>query len=357
MSWYHSFIFDTDGRNRECFWLDHRGDLTHKKDLEEEYIASAVEALGRNPRKDYPSRLWAANVVPEDGIPEGDNLNEGMRENGVQDYRVPLGVKWHAPAFMPRDYTKVEDLKVQDFVANPAKMNWIMNPMHKNVRRGNPVLPIIVSTSRPNTPNETLLTVLRLNSQDPLEKYSDKQPKLIWEDRSEQDIPVDCLTDDYYDEQDKLVEPSSGSRCRFFHQWQGYEIEDCRTNYKPPAVGARSVKGRGPDAGYPTPSLQERHARTLVNDQNARGGGATRELCEDPHSVGPSYANHDERVFCRMTDKTLWPFCDGAAGVSRDCFDAEAEVLVDKSRPVEKRTTYWDAIEDWHSGERFKRAA
>lgn len=59
----------------------------------------------------------------------------------------------------------------------------------------------------------------------------------------------------------------------------------------------------------------------------------------------------------RVTDKTLWPFCDSAAGVSHDCFDAEAEVLVDKTRPVGKRTLYWDAIEDWHSGDRFNRAA
>lgn len=57
-----------------------------------------------------------------------------------------------------------------------------------------------------------------------------------------------------------------------------------------------------------------------------------------------------------MTDKTVWPFCDSAR-VSQDCFDAEAEVLVEKSRPIGKRTLYWDAIEDWHSNERFKRAA
>lgn len=158
------------------------------------------------------------------------------------------------------------------------------------------------------------------------------------------------MTDWYYDEDDKLVEPGSGRRCRFFHRWKGHEIEGCREKQ----MHGRAVDGHGGD--FPTPPLQERHARTLVNDQNSRGGTGTKELCEDPHSVGPSYANHQERVFCRMTDKTLWPFCNGV-DVLHDCFDAEAEVLVDKTRPIGKRTLYWDAIEDWHSGERFKRAA
>lgn len=175
----------------------------------------------------------------------------------------------------------------------------------------------------------------------------------MWEDQNKQNIPDDCLTDWYYDEEEKLVEPGSGLRCRFYHSWKGHEVEGCRDNWKP--INPRATESSGRD--YPTPSLQERHARTLVNDKNSRGGSGTKELCEDPHSVGPSYANHHERGFCRMTDKTIWPFCDSAAGVSHDCFDAEAEVLVDKTRPVGKRTLYWDAIEDWDSGERVKRAA
>ncbi|KAG6355167.1 hypothetical protein INS49_004248 [Diaporthe citri] len=194
-----------------------------------------------------------------------------------------MGVKWHAPAFVPRNYgPNFNNLTVDDFVTNPGKINWMMNPMHRNVLGGNPALPIL----------------------HPQANISDKNPELVWEDQFKQSVPDDCLT-------------------------------DCRDS--------------------PTLSLQERHARTLVNDQNSRGVSGTEELCENPHSVGPSYANHHERVFCRMTDKTLWPFCDSV--VSNNCFDAEAKVLVEKTRPVGKRTFYWDAIEDWHSGDRFKRAA
>lgn len=148
MSWYYSHVFDSGSNLRECFWLDHRGDLTHKKDLEEEYIADPVGSLGRTPRKDYPDYLWAANVVPEEGIPEGDDLNEGMRKNRVHEKRVPLGVKWHAPAFKAQYYNDTfNGLAVDDFVTNPAKLNWIMDPIHRSVRGGSPVLPILVSTT------------------------------------------------------------------------------------------------------------------------------------------------------------------------------------------------------------------
>jgi len=146
MSWYYSYIFGS-GRKDDgaCFWLDHRGDLKHTKDLEEEYIGASLDDLGRKPREDYPDYLWAANVLPETGIPEGDKLTDGMRENGVHKYKVPLGVKFHAPAFVAGSY-ETDNFTVSDFVDNPGKLRWIMEPTRENVRGGNPVLPILVST-------------------------------------------------------------------------------------------------------------------------------------------------------------------------------------------------------------------
>lgn len=355
MSWYFSFVYTSDARQRECFWLDHRGDLRHTQDLEEEYLGASIGALSKSVKSWYPDYFWAKNVVPETGIPEGDLLTEGMRENGVDDYKVPLGVKWHLPSFVPQNYGKdFDNLTVEDFVTNPGKMEWITKPMHRNVRGGNPVLPILVSTLRLQLQNRGLLNRLFSTSQHPITNISDKNPELVWEDELKQKIPDDCLTDWYYDEEDNIVEPGSGRRCKFINPYENDYMEGCRDNWKP----NKNPRGLdGPGSKLPTPSLQERHARTLVNDQNKRGGSGTAELCKDPHSVGPNYANHDERVFCRMTDRTLWPFCDSAAGVTRECFDPEAEVLVEKSGPVGKRSTYWDAIEDWHSGSRFKRAA
>ncbi|KAG8162250.1 hypothetical protein KVR01_008015 [Diaporthe batatas] len=308
-----------------CFWLDHRGDLKHTKDLEEEYIGANLDQLGRKPKKEYPSYLWASNVKPETGLPEGEDLNGGMRENGVHEYKVPLGVKFKAPSFFRGSYgDELDNMTVDDFVTNPAKIRWITRPTRKKVRGGNEVLPIM----HPGRSNEW-----------------EKDPELIWEDTSKQNIPVDCMTDWYYDENDVLKEPGSDRRCAMVPG------QYCREEKR------RAVEG-GSTADQPPPRLHERHARTLVNDKNRRGlATSTKELCESPHSVGPSYANHHERFFCRMTDKTLWPFCDRAAGVSHDCFDAEAEILVEKNKPIGKRSHHWDAIEDWHSEKRSKRAA
>lgn len=212
-------------------------------------------------------------------------------------------------------------------------------------------------------PNGLLLTYLFQTSQHPQAKLSDKNPRISWEDVNKQEIPVDCMTDWYYDKDDNLVEPSSGDRCVFMHieAFQD-QIQECRNkdfiDKNVPGGSKRSVDDNGPVANPPPAPLHERHARTLVNDKTPRpGGSGTKELCESPHSVGPSYANHRERYFCRMTDKTLWPFCDAEAGVSHDCFDAEVEVLVEKDKPLGKRAHHWDVIEDWDSGQRFKRAA
>lgn len=191
------------------------------------------------------------------------------------------------------------------------------------------------------------------HTQHPQTNLSEKNPDLIWEDEYNQHIPDHCLTDWYYDAEDRYIPPGSGKRCQFDRGKEGRGVWSCRSRQK--SIESRALDD--PAVQPPGPPLHERYARTLINDRNKRGGSGTKELCESPHSVGPSYANHQERVFCRMTDKTLWPFCDSANKVSHNCFDAEAEVLVEKSRPVGKRTLYWDAIEDWHSNERFRRAA
>lgn len=145
MSWYYSYIVESGRDHGECFWLDHRGDLKHKKDLEEDYIGNTVKELDYH-KKDYPKWLWAENVEPETGIPEGDDLTDEMRDNGVHDYKVPLGIKFHAPQFTAGNYDDdLDNLTISDFVDNPARMHWITQPARKNLRGGNPVLPILVS--------------------------------------------------------------------------------------------------------------------------------------------------------------------------------------------------------------------
>jgi hypothetical protein len=148
MSWYFSHLWGKDRLDEGvCFWLDHRGDLKHTEDREEEYIGGSIEDLARDPKEFYPHHLWADNVEPETGIPEGENLNEGMRKNGVHEYKAPLGIKFHAPAFTVAT-EDLPDLTVDDFVKHPGRMKWITEPSRKNVRGGSPVLPIVVCKRR-----------------------------------------------------------------------------------------------------------------------------------------------------------------------------------------------------------------
>lgn len=145
MSWYYSYIIE-DGRDHgECFWIDHRGDLKHKKDLEEDYIGNNVKELNYH-KKQYPKWLWASEVLPEEGIPGDEEITAKMRENGVPEYKVPLGVKFHAPQFSAKNYgDRLDELSVSDFVDNPARIDWITEFSRKKVRGGNPLLPILVS--------------------------------------------------------------------------------------------------------------------------------------------------------------------------------------------------------------------
>lgn len=71
--------------------------------------------------------------------------------------------------------------------------------------------------------------------------------------------------------------------------------------------------------------------------------------------MGPSYANHLERQYCRMTDKTLWPFCDQDEGVNMNCFDGDAEVLIEENVPPLKREAHWESIEHWTGNGKYRR--
>lgn len=151
MSQHYSYTF---GPNRndpgECSWLDHRGDLKHKKDLEEEYIAASIEDMGKDRKKNQirPDYFWSSKVLPETGIPKGDKLTDGMRENEVHEYKVPLGVKFLAPAFKTgSNDVNPANLDISNFVSSHGSLRWIMEPQRQNIRGGNEVLPILVSKS------------------------------------------------------------------------------------------------------------------------------------------------------------------------------------------------------------------
>lgn len=152
MSWYFSYIYDSDSRQQECFWLDHSGRLKGEKTdwvkkITHEHAPNSFAPWWADPER--AGTEPGAGIIPEAGIPEGDLLTEGMRENGVADYKVPMGVKWHVPALKAGKYgDNIDNLTLSDFTLNPAKMHWITSPLHRSVRGGNPVLPILVRTAR-----------------------------------------------------------------------------------------------------------------------------------------------------------------------------------------------------------------
>lgn len=163
---------------------------------------------------------------------------------------------------------------------------------------------------------------------------------------------MECLTDWWYRRDGGLAHPADGDRCQYQKMKWGPKHR-CRPGTKrtePPIAD-------DDPANAPVP-LRKRFARTLVMDTIARGdAGGARRLCGDAHSAGPSYANRRERLFCRMTDKTLWPFCErGGRRTVRDCFDEEAEVLVEGNTPVARRDVHWDLVEHWAEDGRWKRA-
>ncbi|KAK3897163.1 hypothetical protein C8A05DRAFT_48112 [Staphylotrichum tortipilum] len=61
---------------------------------------------------------------------------------------------------------------------------------------------------------------------------------------------------------------------------------------------------------------------------SAEASHSASQLCGSASSAGPDFAHAGEKLFCRMSDKSLWPFCDVASGVVDECFNVDAQELV-----------------------------
>ncbi|KAI0906454.1 hypothetical protein F4823DRAFT_607161 [Ustulina deusta] len=51
------------------------------------------------------------------------------------------------------------------------------------------------------------------------------------------------------------------------------------------------------------------------------------DLCGSETSYGPDFVNVKTGMFCRMSDKTLWPICNGADGTD-NCFNVDSQQLI-----------------------------
>lgn len=109
----------------------------------------------------------------------------------------------------------------------------------------------------------------------------------------------------------------------------------------------RQEAGPPKNATDPTqPPPAHRFADFLVLDTAAEHSAAV--LCRSETSVGPDFANHAEKLFCRMSDKTIWPFCDQARHITDNCFNTDLQQLVIGGMVA--RDTKYGRVLSWGSG-------
>ena len=98
------------------------------------------------------------------------------------------------------------------------------------------------------------------------------------------------------------------------------------------------------DPTQPPPA--HRFADFLVLDAAAEHSAAV--LCRSETSAGPDFANHAEKLFCRMSDKTIWPFCDQARHIADNCFNTDLQQLVIGGKAA--RDTVYGKVLSWGGG-------
>ncbi|KAK4643707.1 hypothetical protein QC761_405770 [Podospora bellae-mahoneyi] len=66
-----------------------------------------------------------------------------------------------------------------------------------------------------------------------------------------------------------------------------------------------------------------------------------------PTSMGPDFANDAEGLFCRMSDKTLWVFCDGVH-ITDNCFNPDLQQVVVGGKVTRDRK--YGKVMSWRAG-------
>lgn len=69
------------------------------------------------------------------------------------------------------------------------------------------------------------------------------------------------------------------------------------------------------------------------------------DLCAHDSSLGPDFFNVAEGQFCQMSTKTLYPVCNGDAGVTDNCFNDQTQKLV--TGGVSARDEEYTKVIDW----------
>lgn len=109
---------------------------------------------------------------------------------------------------------------------------------------------------------------------------------------------------------------------------------------KPPFLGSQKILTKREDEGEedvdnfgtvlnrlpgpPGPSIDfdTRLIKSNLTSSSAVG------MCEDENSKGPHLVSHTEKMYCDMTNKRLYPFCE--ASMMGTCFDDDQDSLVER---------------------------
>lgn len=96
---------------------------------------------------------------------------------------------------------------------------------------------------------------------------------------------------------------------------------------KDPRMSTKLVKRRAqPHRARSPPPRSAFMKGTLV--QSNRPHHSAEKLCQSENSLGPDFVSTSEKLFCDMSEKTLWPFCESQD--SHDCFDLQKKNIASR---------------------------
>ncbi|KAI1343510.1 hypothetical protein F5Y15DRAFT_235105 [Xylariaceae sp. FL0016] len=118
------------------------------------------------------------------------------------------------------------------------------------------------------------------------------------------------------------------------------DIEDPEASVLPRSLNHSTPASRRTNTAG---KITTRHSNSIVMaDHHAHKAS---ELCGSPMSAGPSLVSHTEKLFCRMTDKTLWPLCD--ATTNDNCFNQDLMQVI--AGGLTTRDSPYQHFIDWRS--------
>ncbi|GAP85847.1 hypothetical protein SAMD00023353_1401440 [Rosellinia necatrix] len=122
-------------------------------------------------------------------------------------------------------------------------------------------------------------------------------------------------------------------------------VLETATSYGPPkhAVSARFESEQDYNEANQTTTPQLIGMSMVISDSEKH---SAEDLCNSATSYGPDFMNIKSEIFCRMSDKTIWPICN-AANIIDNCFNTGLSQLV--LNGIATRDEPYHNVIDWTS--------